>query len=96
MEPLSPRVFLAGRDEYVRYAFVRPVSRRSGLPEKRRRLNAELGMGYRVSAATLLNASVRRDHCPVHTIPGAPPFPDGYAVAIQFSVFASATALLQN
>jgi hypothetical protein len=51
-------------------------------------------MGYRFTAATLLKASVRRDHWPEHTIPGAPPFPDGYAVAIQCSIFASATDLL--
>lgn len=91
---LSPRVFLAGRYEYFRYAFVLPVSSSFWVARETTQMNAELGMGYRFSAATLLKASVRRDHWPVHTIPGAPPFPDGYAVAIQFSVFASATALL--
>jgi hypothetical protein len=91
---LSPRVFVAGRYEYFRYVFVLPVSTAFWVGRETTQMNGEVGVGYRFTAATLLKASVRRDHWPVHTIPGAPPFPDGYAVAIQCSVFASATDLL--
>ncbi|HWC74317.1 MAG TPA: hypothetical protein VG454_10315 [Gemmatimonadales bacterium] len=93
---VSPRVFLAGRYEYYRYAFILPVSQTFWVGRETTQMNAEVGMGYRFTSATLLKASVRRDHWPVHTIPGAPPFPDGYAVAIQLSVFASATGLLSG
>jgi hypothetical protein len=91
---LSPRVFIAGRYEYYRYVFVLPINPGFWVGRATTQMNGELGMGYRFTAATLLKASVRRDHWPEHTIPGAPPFPDGYAVAIQFSVLASATDLL--
>jgi hypothetical protein len=88
---VSPRVFVAGRYEYFRYVFVLPVNSAFWVGRETTQMNGEVGIGYRFTAATLLKASVRRDHWPVHTIPGAPPFPDGYAVAIQWSVFASAT-----
>ncbi|PYP16138.1 MAG: hypothetical protein DMD54_10720 [Gemmatimonadetes bacterium] len=91
---VSPRVFLAGRYEYYRYAFVLPVNQTFWVGRETTQMNAEVGMGYRVTSATLLKTTVRRDHWPVHTIPGAPSFPDGWAVAIQCSVFASATDLL--
>jgi len=88
---LSPRVFVAARYEHYRYVFVLPVNQAFWVGRETTQMNGELGMGYRFTAATLLKASVRRDHWPVHSIPGAPPFPDGYAVALQCSIFASAT-----
>jgi len=91
---ISPRVFVAGRYEYYRYVFVLPVNPSFWVGRETTQMNGEIGMGYRFTAATLLKASVRWDHWPVHTIPGAPPFPDGYAIAIQCSVFASAMDLV--
>jgi len=90
---LSPRVFVAGRYEYYRYVFILPVSQAFWVGQETTQMNAEVGMGYRFTAATLLKASVRLDHWPVHTLPGET-FPDGYAIAIQYSIFAWATRFL--
>jgi hypothetical protein len=91
---VSPRVFLAGRFEHYRYAFILPINPSFWVARETTQMNGEIGLGYRFSAASLVKASFRRDHWPVHSVPGAPPFPDGYAVAVQFSLHASATDLL--
>jgi outer membrane receptor protein involved in Fe transport len=81
---LSPRVFVAGRFERNRYAFIRPAGT-SWISTDRTQLNGEVGVGYRLGPGTLIKASYRRDYWPGETAPGALAFPDGYAVALQFS-----------
>lgn len=91
---VSPRVFVAGRFEHYRYPFILPVNPSFWVARETTQMNGEVGLGYRLSAAALIKTSLRRDHWPEHSIPGAPPFPDGYAVAVQFSFYAAATDLL--
>ena len=91
---VSPRLFIAARFEHYRYAFILPVSPAFWVARETTQMNGEAGFGYRFSPAALLKASFRRDHWPVHNVPGAPPFPDGYAVAVQMSLHVSATDLL--
>ena len=93
---ISPRVFVAGRFEHSRYAFILPINPTFWVARETTQMNGEVGVGYRFSAAALVKTSFRRDHWPVHSITGAPPFPDGYAVAVQFSWQASATDLLAS
>lgn len=81
---LSPRVFLGARLEYFDYPFIRRFGN-FWVANATKEMNGEVGVGYRFSAATLLKASLRRDHWPETPGPGAPPTPDGYALAVQFS-----------
>jgi hypothetical protein len=92
---VSPRLFLAGRFEHYRYPFILPINPSFWVGRETTQMNGEVGLGYRFTAATLLKTSVRRDHWPEHTIAGAPPFPDGYAVALQLSIYARAADLLR-
>lgn len=92
---LSPRLFLAGRFEHYRYPFILPINPSFWVGRETTQMNGEVGIGYRFTAATLLKTSVRQDHWPEHIIPGAPPFPDGYAVALQLSIYARAADLLR-
>ena len=92
---VSPRVFVAGRFEHYRYPFILPVNPSFWVGRETTQMNGEVGIGYRFTAATLLKTSVRRDHWPEHTIAGAPPFPDGYAVALQVSIYARPADLLR-
>lgn len=80
---LSPRVFVAGRFERNRYAFIRPAGT-GWISTDRTQMNGEVGFGYRLGPETLIKASYRRDYWPGETLPGAPAFPDGYAIALQF------------
>jgi hypothetical protein len=92
---VSPRVFLAGRFEHYRYPFILPINPSFWVGRETTQMNGELGIGYRYTASTQLKTSVRRDHWPVHSIAGAPPFPDGYAVAVQLSLYARSADLLR-
>jgi hypothetical protein len=91
---LAPRVFAAARYEDYRYPFVLPVSPSFWVGSETTQRNGEVGAGYRFGPSTLLKASVRLDHWPVHELPNGQRFPDGYAVAVQGSVLASLTNLL--
>ena len=56
-------------------------------------MNGEVGAGFRANADVVFKTSLRRDHWPVHTLPGNLQFPDGYALAMQLSWHASLTDL---
>jgi hypothetical protein len=87
---LTPRFFIAGRAERNKYPFIRPTSA-TALPTATwaARLtdfvDGEVGGGYRLSASTLLKASVRGDRWWVRA--AAPGFrgQGGHAVALQLS-----------
>ena len=81
----SPRVFVAGRFEINDYAFVLPVNAFFWVGTKRKVIDGEVGLGYRLGSATLIKASYRRDSWPDPDPPGGPAFPDGYALAVQLS-----------
>jgi hypothetical protein len=91
---VTPRLFLAGRFEHYRYPFILPVNPSFWVGQETTQMNGEVGIGYRFTAATLLKTSVRRDHWPQHSI-GGTSFPDGYAVALQLSIYARAADLLR-
>ena len=81
---LSPRFFIAGRAERNHYPFIRAfgtnwVARRTDFAD------AELGAGFRLTANTLIKASVRGDRWWIQ--PGAAGFlgTGGQAVAMQLS-----------
>lgn len=82
---LSPRAFVAARYEDSRYAFIRPVSPTVWVGNARRQMNGEIGVGYRITADALVKTSLRKDRWPVQTSPSGMRFPNGYAVAMQFS-----------
>jgi hypothetical protein len=82
---LSPRVFVAARYEHFAYPFILPVSPQFWVGSVTTQMNAEIGAGYRVTPDALVKMSLRRDHWPVH-LQGDIAFPDGYAVAMQFSL----------
>jgi hypothetical protein len=82
----TPRIFTAFRFERNRYPFIRPISRTRWIGNPVMQMNGEAGIGYRVSNATLLKISYRRDYWPDEPAPGAPPSPDGYALAMQLSL----------
>lgn len=83
----------AARFEDYRYPFVLPVSPSFWVGSETTQRNREVGAEYRFGPSTLLKASVRLDHWPVHELPNGQRFPDGYAVAVQGSVLASLTNL---
>lgn len=56
--------------------------------------NAEAGVGYRMSEDALLKISYRRDFWPGEAAPGAPPLPDGSAVAVQMSYHLAVSEML--
>ncbi len=92
---ISPRLFAAIRLEHNRYAFVQPVDPSFWVGAETTQMNGELGLGYRFSSDALLKASVRTDHWPVHEKAGTL-FPDGYALAVQFSLQADLLALVRG
>jgi hypothetical protein len=93
---VTPRFFVALRYEDSKYAFIRPVSPSFWVGTATRQMNGEAGVGYRVSADALLKTSFRRDHWPVQTSPGGMRFPDGYALAVQFSQRLDVMGLLEG
>jgi hypothetical protein len=90
---ITPRIFAAARYEDNRYPFVQPVSPAFWVGTATTQMNGEIGLGYRASPDALIKASLRRDHWPVHSV-GDLAFPDGYAVAMQFSLHADVVQLL--
>jgi hypothetical protein len=82
---VSPRVFVAGRFEHNRYPFVLPINVHAWVGVETTQMNGEAGVGYRFNPDALVKMSLRRDHWPVHQA-GTNSFPDGYAVALQFSM----------
>jgi hypothetical protein len=92
---LSPRVFAAGRFERNRYPFVLAISPSFWVGTATTQLNAEAGLGYRLSPDALVKASLRKDHWPVQDINGTK-FPDGYALALQFSLRTNVVALFDR
>jgi hypothetical protein len=84
----SPRFFTALRLEYFDYPFIRPVSTTRWIGNLTTQMNGEAGIGFRVNESVLAKLSYRRDHWPDTPGPGAPPSPDGYAIAAQLSIAA--------
>jgi hypothetical protein len=86
---LTPRFFIAGRAERNKYPFIRPTSA-TALPTATwaARLtdfvDGEVGGGYRLSATTLLKASIRGDRWWVRESPAFRGL-GGHAVAFQLS-----------
>jgi hypothetical protein len=81
---LTPRLFVAGRFERNRYAFIAPINQASWIGSDKTVLDGELGLGFRLSRDGLAKISYRRDHWPGANPPGTS-FPDGYALAAQLS-----------
>jgi len=82
---LSPRVFVAARYEDFDYPFVLPISRSFWVGTATRQMNGEIGAGYRFTADALIKTSFRKDRWPVQTNASGMRFPNGYAMAVQFS-----------
>ena len=82
----SPRIFSAARVERFRYPFIRGVSPTVWIGAPTTQYNAEVGVGYRLNRSALAKLSYRRDYWPGEVRPGAVPAPDGYALAVQFSM----------
>jgi hypothetical protein len=82
---LTPRFFVAGRAERNKYPFIRPTTSAAWTANLTDFVDGELGVGYRLSASTLLKASVRGDRWWVRA--GAPGFrgQGGHAIALQAS-----------
>lgn len=93
---VAPRFFLAARYEDSKYAFIRPLSATAWVGSATRHMNGEIGAGYRVSADALLKASFRKDRWPVQTSPTGMRFPNGYAVAVQYSRRLDVLGLLEG
>lgn len=91
---LSPRFFAAARYEDNRYPFVMPVSPSFWVGTATTQMNGEIGLGYRPTARSVVKASIRRDHWPVHEAGGVS-FPDGYAVAVQAALHVDLLELLR-
>ena len=83
---LTPRLFVAGRFERNRYAFVLPISPTTWIGTDRTVQDAEVGLGYRITRDGLLKISYRRDDWPDPDPPGLA-FPNGHALAVQASWF---------
>jgi len=90
----TPRLFTALRLEYFDYPFIRPINSARWIGNTTTQMNGEIGVGYRFNANTLAKLSYRRDHWPDEPAPGAPPSPDGYAIAAQLSISADIMGLL--
>ena len=91
---ISPRLFVAVRYENYDYPFVLPVNRNFWVGVATRQMNGEIGLGYRLSADALVKTSFRKDHWPVQTLGDGTRLPDGYALALQFSLHTDVVALL--
>ena len=91
---LSPRLFAALRYEDFKYAFVGAFPPGFWVAAATVERNAEVGVGYRVSETALLKVSYRRDFWPGEAGPGAPPMPDGSALAVQMSYHIDISELL--
>lgn len=83
---ITPRLFVAGRFERNRYAFVLPINSTTWIGTDRTVQDGEIGVGYRLSRDGLLKVSYRRDDWPEPDPPGLE-FPNGHALAVQASWF---------
>lgn len=92
---ISPRLFVAARYEHNRYPFVQPVNPGLWIGAATTQMNGEVGLGYRLSPDALVKMSLRMDHWPVHELPGVT-FPDGYSLAVQFSLHSDIIQLLMR
>jgi hypothetical protein len=93
---LSPRIFVAGRYEYFRYAYVGSFPPSFWIGAETIERNVEGGFGYRISEPALVKVSYRRDFWPRTRNPGSPPMPDGSALALQFSYHLDVTGMLSG
>jgi hypothetical protein len=92
----TPRIFSAARVERFKYPFIRGVSPTVWIGNPVVQYNAEVGVGYRLSRSALAKVSYRRDYWPGEVRPGAPPAPDGYALAAQLSMLLDFGELLER
>jgi hypothetical protein len=79
----SPRFFTALRLESNKYPFIR-LDENGWLARESKFYDFEIGVGYRFGASSLVKASYRQDFWQVDPAMRSF-FPDGYAVAVQFS-----------
>lgn len=93
---VTPRLFLAARYENSNYPFVRPVSPAFWVGTATRQINGEIGAGYRLNADVVIKASFRKDHWPVQTSSSGMRFPNGYALAVQYSQRVDVLGLLEG
>lgn len=91
---LSPRVFAALRYEDFKYAFIGVFPPNYWVGAETVERNVEVGVGYRMNEDALLKISYRRDFWPGEAAPGAPPMPDGSALAVQMSYHLDVSELL--
>jgi len=87
---LTPRFFIAGRAERNKYPFIRPTTATSAptatwAARLTDFVDGEVGAGYRLSATTLLKASVRGDRWWVRATSPGFRGQGGHAVAVQLS-----------
>jgi hypothetical protein len=87
---LTPRFFIAGRAERNKYPLIRPTtattaSTTTWTARLTDFVDGEIGGGYRLSASTLLKASVRGDRWWVRSTSTAYRGQGGHAVAVQMS-----------
>jgi hypothetical protein len=93
---LSPRVFAAARFEHFRYAYVGTFPPNHWIGAETVERNVEVGVGYRLSEPALAKVSYRRDFWPGEPGPGAPPLPNGSAVAVQLSYHLDVSGMLRG
>jgi hypothetical protein len=93
---LSPRLFGAARFEHFRYAYVGTFPPNYWIGAETVERNIEVGVGYRLSEPALVKVSYRRDFWPGEPGPGAPPMPDGSAIAVQFSYHLDVSGMLRG
>ena len=91
---VSPRLFGAVRYEDFKYAFIGAFGANRWVSAETVQRNVELGVGYRASESALMKIAYRRDFWPGSPGPGAPPMPDGSALAVQMSYSLDVTAKL--
>ncbi|HEY8166720.1 MAG TPA: hypothetical protein VIF83_14300 [Gemmatimonadaceae bacterium] len=93
---MTPRIFAAGRFEHFRYAYVGAFPPNYWIGAETVQRNVEVGLGYRLSEPALLKVSYRRDFWPGVPGPGAPPMPDGSALAVQLSYHLDVSGMLSR
>ena len=82
---VAPRLFVAARGEVNHYPFIRSVAPGLWVARKTFFTDWETGLGFRVTASTLIKASYRRDTWDVTSANAAFVRPGGHAIAVQLS-----------
>jgi hypothetical protein len=82
---LTPRVFVAGRGEFNRYPFIRPISATTWISRRTELRAFEGGVGFRFDERTLLKASFTVDDWVVTPENATFVKPGGKAIAVQVS-----------